>query len=468
MAGKANYLVRAKNGAVFVTSTLAEAKKVEASGTAPAKRRRNPAKRGSAKRRNPSAAEHKKRGAKHLQDSMDFLVDFVPKLRRLQEQAGPKSGLYKPELRRAYSSALEAAALANQDFADAGMGYTGDRSLAISALQDARDGLIANPKAKRGSAKRRSNPAKSERGVQAAVVRAKQEIAQDQLDGIVPVGVHSFADLHDYVDANTYGGMADPDGPLSHLSGGAFIAAANKVIDQLDKWLKKKHNPAKRGSAKRRRNPADLPVVVELVDDDGETERFVLIGYAPSKVEAAKLASTIGWELFSDHDVTRARGVPVFGEWQAAAFTVQIPRDADARKLDAVAGKAEDAWFAARPNDPIFGAKAKNPAKRRRNPSASTHLKLAQQSLASAQKALKIYPAADLNDHGRQTVALHALRQAEIAHREFNHAGGSAAGYAGELLQCALAAGEAESLLSKHLKHNPAKRRRNPAKRRRK
>ena len=47
MAGKANYLVRAKNGAVFVTSTLAEAKKVEASGAAPAKRRRNPA--GSAK-----------------------------------------------------------------------------------------------------------------------------------------------------------------------------------------------------------------------------------------------------------------------------------------------------------------------------------------------------------------------------------------------------------------------------------
>lgn len=76
------------------------------------------------------------------------------------------------------------------------------------------------------------------------------EIIQDQDSGIVPVGVKSFGDLHDYVDANCYGGFCDDDGILDELielHGGrdadegvpqAVMDFINSVQDGVDAWLK--------------------------------------------------------------------------------------------------------------------------------------------------------------------------------------------------------------------------------------
>jgi len=44
-----------------------------------------------------------------------------------------------------------------------------------------------------------------------AIDRAKGEILSDVAKGKVPSTVESFGELHDYVDANEYGGLCDPD-----------------------------------------------------------------------------------------------------------------------------------------------------------------------------------------------------------------------------------------------------------------
>ena len=43
--------------------------------------------------------------------------------------------------------------------------------------------------------------------------RAKREVLADVAAGIVPVTVASFSELHDYVDANGYGGAFEDDAP---------------------------------------------------------------------------------------------------------------------------------------------------------------------------------------------------------------------------------------------------------------
>lgn len=35
--------------------------------------------------------------------------------------------------------------------------------------------------------------------------KIKSEVLRDMLDGRVPMSIHSFSDLHDFVDANMYG-----------------------------------------------------------------------------------------------------------------------------------------------------------------------------------------------------------------------------------------------------------------------
>lgn len=62
-----------------------------------------------------------------------------------------------------------------------------------------------------------------------AVERAKVEILADIRAGIVPTTVTSFSDLHDYVDANEYGGMTDI--PVN-------LNLANPIQDALDAWIK--------------------------------------------------------------------------------------------------------------------------------------------------------------------------------------------------------------------------------------
>jgi hypothetical protein len=68
----------------------------------------------------------------------------------------------------------------------------------------------------------------------AKVERAKREILEDIASGIVPHHVGSFAELHDYVDANGYGGaFEEPFDPSDW--GHSFW---NAVQSELDRWIK--------------------------------------------------------------------------------------------------------------------------------------------------------------------------------------------------------------------------------------
>lgn len=68
--------------------------------------------------------------------------------------------------------------------------------------------------------------------VNAIVARGRTEIVRDIARGTVPPTVTSFAELHDYVDANCYGGLCDDDAPDPELGYG------NPVQNALDAWLR--------------------------------------------------------------------------------------------------------------------------------------------------------------------------------------------------------------------------------------
>ena len=64
------------------------------------------------------------------------------------------------------------------------------------------------------------------------IERAKAEIRDDAKAGLIPDNTYNFEDLHDYVDANEYGGFADDN----------FTADWDFVVDVqniLDAWMKK-------------------------------------------------------------------------------------------------------------------------------------------------------------------------------------------------------------------------------------
>lgn len=68
------------------------------------------------------------------------------------------------------------------------------------------------------------------------VLRVKLGILTDIVEGRVPATVGSFDELHDYVDANEYGGLCDPADPNSerpHL--GPEVAA---MQEEVDAWLR--------------------------------------------------------------------------------------------------------------------------------------------------------------------------------------------------------------------------------------
>jgi len=76
----------------------------------------------------------------------------------------------------------------------------------------------------------------------------KAEILSDVENGIVPPTVASFSELHDYVDANLYGGTealldeldADvPDTDEGHSNAlTALCDLANPAMDTVDSWIK--------------------------------------------------------------------------------------------------------------------------------------------------------------------------------------------------------------------------------------
>lgn len=63
-----------------------------------------------------------------------------------------------------------------------------------------------------------------------AVEQAKGEILDDMREGTVPTDVTTFSALHDYVDANVYGGLCDDDAAFD-------VDAANEVQSTVDRWL---------------------------------------------------------------------------------------------------------------------------------------------------------------------------------------------------------------------------------------
>lgn len=66
-----------------------------------------------------------------------------------------------------------------------------------------------------------------------AIERAKEEIISDVLEGKVPLECHSFSELHDYVDANEYGGACEEG---AHEPTDCVFW--NSVQGAIDKWIK--------------------------------------------------------------------------------------------------------------------------------------------------------------------------------------------------------------------------------------
>lgn len=67
--------------------------------------------------------------------------------------------------------------------------------------------------------------------IRKAIARSKREILKDVADGIVPVSVRSFSELHDYIDANCYGGLCTQRGYMNNDD-------ANTVQNAVDAWIK--------------------------------------------------------------------------------------------------------------------------------------------------------------------------------------------------------------------------------------
>jgi hypothetical protein len=110
--------------------------------------------------------------------------------------------------------------------------------LSSKGLIDRADGVISlhqktNPRRK-GGAKSHNIAALEAR----AIARGKREILEDIKSGRVPPTVRTFAELHDYVDANMYGGLADASSPLMGLSLHDERASMRRVQDALDAWLR--------------------------------------------------------------------------------------------------------------------------------------------------------------------------------------------------------------------------------------
>jgi len=70
-----------------------------------------------------------------------------------------------------------------------------------------------------------------------AVARCKQEILADIASGRVPATVASFSELHDYVDANEYGGGAE-DWSEEKSGTDEFCDFWNRVQNEVDAWIK--------------------------------------------------------------------------------------------------------------------------------------------------------------------------------------------------------------------------------------
>jgi len=71
------------------------------------------------------------------------------------------------------------------------------------------------------------------------IMRMKSEILHDIADGNIPADIMHFRDLHDYVDANEYGGFCeDGNRVINALPADQQIDVLNYCQDVIDFWLK--------------------------------------------------------------------------------------------------------------------------------------------------------------------------------------------------------------------------------------
>lgn len=81
-----------------------------------------------------------------------------------------------------------------------------------------------------------------------SIALAKSQILADMAAGRVPMTIQSFVDLHDYVDANCYGGFCDDDladALIAHYGGrdehegmpDGMLGHINDVQNAIDEWI---------------------------------------------------------------------------------------------------------------------------------------------------------------------------------------------------------------------------------------
>lgn len=63
--------------------------------------------------------------------------------------------------------------------------------------------------------------------------KAKQEILRDIKVGLVPQNIESFVQLHNFVDANCYGGFCNKTYTISEN-----FEFENEIQNELDQWIK--------------------------------------------------------------------------------------------------------------------------------------------------------------------------------------------------------------------------------------
>lgn len=84
--------------------------------------------------------------------------------------------------------------------------------------------------------------------LEATVIRMKDEIRRDIKAGVVVPQINSFSELHNYVDANEYGGFCDDsfiDALIAHFGGrnehegmpDGMLDYMNAAQDQINEWL---------------------------------------------------------------------------------------------------------------------------------------------------------------------------------------------------------------------------------------
>lgn len=83
-----------------------------------------------------------------------------------------------------------------------------------------------------------NGPSRSRGEILAAAEDVKAEILADIADGTMPADVADFSTLHDYVDANEYGGFCDDDRRADWTTD-EWI----EVQEIVDQWLKERIQP---------------------------------------------------------------------------------------------------------------------------------------------------------------------------------------------------------------------------------